>query len=45
MNLPQNNTNAKLDCPATLYLNDGSRFTGTSFGAEKEIDGEIGKLL
>ena len=28
---------------ATLFLNDGSQYTGTLFGAEIDVDGEIGK--
>ena len=35
--------NSKLRSPATLYLNDGSKFVGSSFGAAKDVDGEIGK--
>ena len=27
---------------STLYLEDGSSFTGYGFGAEKDVSGEVG---
>ena len=29
---------------ASLYLNDGSKFTGFLFGSNVDVDGEIGKF-
>jgi hypothetical protein len=32
-------------CTCSLVLEDGTVFTGESFGAEIPVDGEVGKLL
>lgn len=30
---------------ATLHLKDGTKFSGTTFGAERSVSGEVGKFL
>jgi hypothetical protein len=30
---------------STLYLEDGSVYSGRSFGATKDVTGEVGKIL
>jgi len=35
----------KKQCTCSLVLEDGTVFTGESFGAKIPVDGEVGKLV
>lgn len=45
MSAERNMCVTKKQCTCSLVLEDGTVFTGESFGAKVPVDGEVGKLI